>query len=125
MHAENFVTTSLVQLAPSATHEFAGIASARSPSMAEFSEAFQHKRVLDRKQKLRKFISGQRPAKDDDGDHGLGASGLVKRKGIRDLSSKLLHVFLDSPRKSAIKAEMIATVKNSGLEDFVDPATRH
>lgn len=72
---------------------------------------------------MRNYISGKSAAKADDGDHGLGPSGLVKRKGARDLSQKLVHIVLDSPRKK-LKKDMIATIKNAGLEDFVDANLR-
>ena len=75
-------------------------------------------KMAEQRAKTRKLIiDGRTNLKSDDGDHGFGSKGYVKRK---DLSNKLLHVFLDSPRKRNIRRDMIKSLNEAGLQQLID-----
>lgn len=64
-----------------------------------------------RDSKRRFFLDGKKGVKPDDGDHGL-VQGYVKRKGIRQLSSQLEHIMLDSPSRKNVQNRIVEGINS-------------
>ena len=62
------------------------------------------------------FIDGKKGIRPDDGDHGI-VSGFIKRKGLRQLSSQLNHIILDSPSRKNMQSRIIEDINDVDMVD--------